>query len=65
MREPLQYFHFAGYVLLAAGIGAMLRSLAISRASLDGAITLIFFGSGILVGIWCCTRALRRKMTAT
>ena len=65
MRQPLQFFHFGGYFMLAAGVGALLRSAFSNRTALAEPIALTFWGAGILVGVWCCTRAFSRKMERT
>jgi hypothetical protein len=62
MRQPLQFFHFGGYSFLAAGIGALLRSVFVRGTPLVEPIVFAFWGAGILVGVWCCTRVFRRKM---
>ena len=62
MRQPLQFFHFAGYFVLAAGVGALLRSVFVGRTLIAEPVAFAFWGAGILAGVWCCTRAFRRKM---
>jgi hypothetical protein len=65
MRQPLQLFHFGGYFILAAGIGALLRSLFTSGVPLAEPIVFTFWGVGTLAGVWCCTRAFKHKMERT
>jgi hypothetical protein len=64
-REPLQFFHLGGFFFLAAGIGALMRSLLTSAAPEIEPVIFAFWGLGILAGVWCCTRVFRRKMEAT
>jgi hypothetical protein len=65
LGQPLQFFHFGGYLILAAGVGALLRSLFAHDMPLAEPVVLTFWGAGILVGVWCCTRIFRKKMVRT
>ena len=65
MRQPLQFFHFGGYFFLAAGVGALLRSVFVSGTPLAEPVAFTFWGAGILAGVWTCTWAFRRKMQRT
>ena len=60
--QPLQFFHFGGYFMLAAGVGALLRSLFVSAMPLAEPVLITFWGAGMLVGVWCCTRVFKKKM---
>jgi len=63
LREPLQFFHFAGFVFIANGIGAIAR-LAFARAPLqvDAMLSLVM-GLGVLTGVALCVVVFRSKMT--
>ena len=62
LGQPLQLFHFSGYFVLAAGVGALLRSLFVDAMPLAEPILFTFWGAGMLVGVWCCTRVFKKKM---
>jgi hypothetical protein len=62
LGQPLQFFHFGGYFIMAAGVGALLRSLFVHDTPLAEPVVFTFWGAGILVGVWCCTRVFRKKM---
>jgi len=63
--QPLQFFHLGGYFFLAAGVGALLRAFFVQIAPLAEPVMFAFWGSGILVGVWCCCRLFKKKMART
>jgi hypothetical protein len=63
--QPLQFFHFVGYFFLAAGVGALLRSLFIHATPVSEPVVFTFWGAGILAGVWCCIRVFKKKMVRT
>ncbi len=65
LGQPLQFFHFGGYFILASGIGALLRSLLFSGVPYAEPIVLACGGVGTLAGVWCCTRVFKHKMERT
>jgi hypothetical protein len=62
LGQPLQFFHFGGYFMLAAGVGALLRSLFVDAMPVAEPVLFTFCGAGVLVGVWCCTRVFKKKM---
>jgi len=62
LGQPLQFFHLCGYFFLAAGVGALLRAFFVHATLLVEPVAFASWGAGILAGVWCCTRAFRRKM---
>ncbi len=62
LGQPLQFFHFGGYFVLAAGVGALLRSFFVDAIPVAEPVVFTFWGAGILVGVWCCTHVFKRKM---
>jgi hypothetical protein len=64
LRQPLQFFHFAGYVSLAQGIGATVKAL-LSRVPITPMVLsgfVIAASAAVGVWAWACTRVYRRKM---
>lgn len=62
IKEPLQFFHFGGHYFLALGIGVLIRHSVISPPLGPNSFFLLSLASGMLVGVWACTVAFRRKM---
>lgn len=62
MRQPLQLFHLCGYFFVAAGVGALIRAQILGIAPGDEPLVYASWGAGIVAGVWCCSRAFRRKM---
>jgi hypothetical protein len=62
MREPLQFFHAAGFVFLGIGAGIALRELADQRALSLASAPTIAIGLGLLAGVYASTVIYRAKM---
>src|SRR5690242_20222232 len=56
MKQPLQFFYFGGYFTLAGGFGMLLQAMSARAGVPIQAVTLTFFGAGLLAGVWCCTQ---------
>jgi hypothetical protein len=44
LGQPMQFFHFGGYFILAAGVGALLRSLFVRDTPLAEPVAFTFWG---------------------
>lgn len=64
MREPLQFFHFAGYFMLASGAGTALHHFFSGPALQNSDCLPLVFGLGILGGVRACTVVYQDKMVA-
>jgi len=62
LREPLQFFHFGGFFLIAAGVGGALRMLVLGQSLLLSLLFIPTYGVGILAGVYVCTVVYRSKM---
>ncbi|GEM_PF-3525551 len=62
MKEPLQFFHLAGYVFLAGGVGYLIRSTLNHMPMTLETLLWITTGIGVLIGIQLCVIAFRSKM---
>ena len=62
LREPLQFFHFTGYLLLAAGLGGIAGGLFGNHAITANNQVLVAGGAGQLCGIYACTIVFSNKM---
>lgn len=63
LREPLQFFHFGGYFMLATGIGPLLNQLAMGLPLHSSSSSMpVVFGAGLLIGVQICTRLYKSKM---
>jgi hypothetical protein len=60
--QPLQFFYFGGYFILAGGIGGLLRSAFVSGTPIVEPVVLTCWGAGMLLGVWVCTQVFRFKM---
>lgn len=61
MKEPLQFFHFAGYVCLAGGVGNVIQ-VAASRTQVADDLFGITIGAGLLIGVKLSAVVFRSKM---
>lgn len=64
MREPLQFFHFGGYFMLASGAGTVLHEIFFGPAFQTSDCLPIVFGLGILCGVRACIVVYQNKMVA-
>jgi hypothetical protein len=64
LREPLQFFHFGGYFMLASGAGTTLHQFFFGRALYTSDCLPIVFGLGILCGVRACTVVYQSRMVA-
>lgn len=64
MREPLQFFHFAGYFMLASGVGTALHQIFVGSTLHAGDCLSLIFGLGTLCGVRVCTVVYKNKMVA-
>lgn len=64
LREPLQFFHLAGFFFLAAGAGTLLRQFILGPQVELSVFFVPVFGSGILCGVYACTIVYRGKMSS-
>ncbi|MCL4777380.1 MAG: hypothetical protein KJ054_07700 [Gammaproteobacteria bacterium] len=64
LREPLQFFHFTGFLLLAAGLGGIAGGLFGPNAITANNQVLVVGGAGQLAGVHVCTIVFRNKMAA-
>jgi hypothetical protein len=62
LREPVQFFHFTGYVLLAAGLGSLARTLSGAQVLTAETQILVVAGAGQLCGVYACIAIFRSKM---
>lgn len=62
LREPLQFFHFTGYVIFAAGLGGIIGGMFASSAITANNQILVAGGLGQLAGVYACTIVFRSKM---
>jgi hypothetical protein len=62
LGEPLQFFHLAAYFFIAAGAGAVCRSLVVGEGLRLAHFLLPLIGAGVLLGVAACTVLYRRKM---
>ena len=62
MREPLQFFHFGGYFMLASGAGIALNRIFWGPALHASDCLPLVFGFGILCGVRACTIIYQNKM---
>ena len=62
MREPLQFFHFGGYFMLAGGVGGLVHYAYDRSAHVTQPVVLAAWGFGMLMGVRVCTLVFRRKM---
>lgn len=65
LGQPLQFVHFCGYLLLAGGVGSLIRAVFVQATPLAEPVAFAFWGAGILVGVWCCCRLFKKKMART
>ncbi len=65
LGQPLQFFHWGGYLFLAAGVGALIRTTITGDTRLTEPVVFTACGAGALFGVWCCTRIFRKKMECT
>lgn len=63
-REPLQFFHFTGFLLLAAGLGGIAGGMFGPHAITANNQVLVAGGGGQLAGVYVCTIVFRSKMAA-
>jgi hypothetical protein len=63
-RQPIQFFHFAGYVCLTQGIGATVKVLITSAPITPLVLSGFVMAASAAAGVWACTRVYRRKMVA-
>jgi hypothetical protein len=59
VRDPGQFIHLFGYVLIAAGIGRAAADLATAGAPGHSAVGWILGGAGFLLGVRLCMRVYR------
>lgn len=64
IREPLQFFHFGGYFMLASGAGTLLHQILFGPALRISECLPLVFGVGILCGVRACTVVYQNKMVA-
>ncbi len=64
-REPLQFFHLAGFSMLATSAGTLVRMLFVEPLLWFSALSSLAFGAGILGGVYACTFVYRGKMERT
>lgn len=62
VKEPLQLFHFVGYVLVAQGSASTLRLVVASVSPFPEAVLELGMGIGLIAGVWFCTVLFRGKM---
>ena len=62
LREPLQFFHFAGFFFIAGGVGNALRQLFLGQELQLSSLFLPAVGIGAIAGVYACTFAYRGKM---
>lgn len=62
MREPLQFFHAAGFVFIGIGAGIALRQLHDLHAIALTCLPMIAVGAGLLGGVYASTVLYRQKM---
>jgi len=62
LREPLQFFHFTGYLIFAAGLGGIVGGMYGSHAITANNQMLVAIGLGQLAGVYACTIVFRTKM---
>lgn len=62
IKEPLQFFHLGAFYFLAIGVGVLIRHVFVSHTVAPNSFFLLSLASGLLVGVWLCTRVFRRKM---
>lgn len=62
LREPLQFFHFTGYLIFAAGLGGIVGGMYGSNAITANNQMLVAIGLGQLAGVYACTIVFRAKM---
>ena len=60
-KEPLQFFHLAGFLFVAAGLGAIGNALVEGSRIYDGALFVVL-GLGTVAGVYICTVLYGRKM---
>lgn len=59
--RPEQFFHMAGYGMLATGAGLLVAELRGTSAGLVSAFAAAALGGGILVGLWILGLVARRQ----
>jgi hypothetical protein len=64
MREPIQFFHFGGYFMVASGAGGLIHQAFTGQLFFREGV-LLTFGTGILAGVRACTVAYQEKMVST
>ena len=64
LRQPLHFFHFAGYVCLAQGIGAITKTFIAHTPTTPLVLSGFVLAASTAVGVWACTRVYHRKMGA-
>ena len=64
LREPLQFFHFGGYFMLASGLGTVISRMVFGPALSVSDCLPLAFGLGILCGVRVCTIAYHDKMVS-
>ncbi len=62
LREPLQFFHFMGYLLLGAGIGGIAGGMFGKNAITAFNQILVASGAGQICGVYVSTILFRSKM---
>jgi hypothetical protein len=65
MKEPLQFFHLGGFVLISVGVGSAVRLLVLGQPITASVLFAPTFGIGMLAGVYVCTLAFRGKMERT
>lgn len=64
LKEPLQFFHFAGYVSLAGGLGLLAHQRAVNERIFPDDCLSAVLGLGFLAGVQLCIRIYRKKMAS-
>jgi hypothetical protein len=60
LKQPLQFFHLAGFFFVVAGLAAAVVTMLRHLTGLEPLIP-IALGTGILLGVRCCIALYRRK----
>lgn len=62
LREPLLFFHFGAYFMLASGIGLLINQVTHGLPITGTSLIQLVFGAGILAGVKVCTLVYKDKM---
>jgi hypothetical protein len=64
LRDPMQFFHMAGFVFIAFGAGVVGRDLWLGLAPRPPLAELPAFGIGIVIGSYVAARLFRGQLAA-